>query len=132
MSKPPHSSAPPTQQERMPDGGFKGSNAAAAFMSKMESVIQDLQSKMESVIQDLQDGDPQQVMALVVGFLIGLITLALIFSWRRSKSRGRTVILSGTCESGKTAMFARLVHGKLVETYTSAKENLGMLRTCEQ
>jgi len=33
----------------------------------------------------------------------------------------------GLSDSGKTLIYARLLHSKFVETYTSAKENLGYI-----
>ncbi len=98
---------PPPKQERM--GANKGAFA----------------SRAEDVLQGLAEGNPQQVMALVVGVVVGLLTLAIIVWMKKRRTKGRTVIVAGTCEAGKTAMFARLVHGKPVETYTSAKENSG-------
>jgi len=63
-----------------------------------------------------------------VGILVGVLTLVILFLLYKRKfaARGRSVALAGVCESGKTAMFAKLLHGKGVETYTSTKDNRGM------
>jgi len=84
-----------------------------------------LVARVETIIRGIAEGNPQQVMALVVGIFVGIITLAVIFWLMRGKKRGRTIIMAGICESGKTSMFARLVHKKAVATYTSARENYG-------
>ena len=77
------------------------------------------------VIDGIAAGNPQQIMALVIGVLVGILTLAILFWLTRRKKRGRTIMIAGICESGKTSMFARLVHKKSVATYTSARDNFG-------
>ena len=70
--------------------------------------------------------DPN-ALPVAVAALVGFLTLALLlfFVFGRRRVSRRTVMLAGTCEAGKTALFAQVVHGKPVETYTSAKENTG-------
>lgn len=77
------------------------------------------------VIDGIAAGNPQQIMALVIGVFVGILTLAILFWLTRRKKRGRTIMIAGICESGKTSMFARLVHKKSVATYTSARDNFG-------
>ena len=82
-------------------------------------------TRIQTVIKGIAEGDPQQVMALVIGIIVGILTLAVLFWLTRRKKRGRTIMIAGICESGKTSMFARLVHKKSVATYTSARDNFG-------
>ncbi len=64
---------------------------------------------------------------MLVAVAIGVISLLvlLLFVWRSRRQKRSVVLLLGTCEAGKTSLFAQLVHGKEVETYTSQKENSG-------
>ena len=82
-------------------------------------------TRIQTVINGIAEGNPQQVVALVIGILVGILTLAVLFWLTRRKKRGRTIMIAGICESGKTSMFARLVHKQPVATYTSARENFG-------
>ena len=82
-------------------------------------------NRIQMVIDGIAAGNPQQIMALVIGVLVGILTLAILFWLTRRKKRGRTIMIAGICESGKTSMFARLVHKKSVATYTSARDNFG-------
>ncbi len=70
--------------------------------------------------------DPQSA-GVLVAILVGVLTAVLLFflARRRLLARGRAVALLGVREAGKTAAFAKLLHGKGVETYTSVKENAG-------
>ena len=63
----------------------------------------------------------------LAGVVVGVLTLVLIFLWSRRRSKGRTLLLLGPCEAGKTALFARLIHKKPVETYTSTAVNQSKL-----
>ena len=87
-------------------------------------------NRIQSVINGIAEGNPQQVMALVIGILVGILTLAVLFWLAKRKKRGRTIMIAGICESGKTSMFARLVHKKSVATYTSARDNFGKNNYC--
>ena len=82
-------------------------------------------NRIQMVIDGIAAGNPQQIMALVIGVFVGILTLAILFWLTRRKKRGRTIMIAGICESGKTSMFARLVHKKSVATYTSARDNFG-------
>eukprot|EP00095_Tigriopus_kingsejongensis_P012722 maker-scaffold43_size480169-snap-gene-1.19 protein:Tk12722 transcript:maker-scaffold43_size480169-snap-gene-1.19-mRNA-1 annotation:"hypothetical protein DAPPUDRAFT_205698" len=64
--------------------------------------------------------------AMLVGVLVGVLTLLLVFILTRKRTRGQKVLICGPCESGKTTLFAQLLHEKNVETYTSTKENSGV------
>lgn len=52
----------------------------------------------------------------------------LFIFWSQRKSRGQTVVLAGLCDSGKTLIYARLMHSKHVQTHTSIAENTGDLK----
>ncbi len=62
---------------------------------------------------------------VLVSVLVGVLTLLVVLFLSRRRARGRTVILTGSCEAGKTTMLAQLLYNKEVETYTSAKQNEG-------
>jgi len=62
------------------------------------------------------------LLPLVVGVLVGLLTLVIVWFWSRSRSRGRDILLCGVCDSGKTTLLTQLSCGKPLATYTSMKE----------
>lgn len=45
--------------------------------------------------------------------------------WRKRRSVGHNILLTGLSDSGKTLIYARLLCSKFVKTYTSVKENIG-------
>lgn len=57
--------------------------------------------------------------------LIRLIFVVLFIFWRKRKSRGNIILLTGLSDSGKTLIYARLLYSQFVKTYTSVKENIG-------
>ncbi|XP_053598018.1 signal recognition particle receptor subunit beta [Microplitis demolitor] len=68
------------------------------------------------------------VFSQYIGIIIAIFVIILslvFFTWRRRKSAGRSILLTGLSDAGKTLLYARLVHDKFIETYTSAKENIG-------
>lgn len=73
------------------------------------------------VIPLLQDFSGQFLIAALV---LGLLILLGLFVWnKKSGKRGRTVLLTGICDSGKTSIFAWLTASKAADTYTSATPN---------
>jgi len=80
----------------------------------------------EETKEKLVANDPQTI-GIVVALFIGLLTLVVLFLWSRKKKYGRGILLCGACDSGKTTLFGQLLQGKPVETYTSMKENSGVL-----
>jgi len=60
-------------------------------------------------------------------FSINVNYTVLFTFWRKRKSAAQSILLMGLSDSGKTLIYARLLHSKFVETYTSAKENLGYI-----
>lgn len=57
--------------------------------------------------------------------LTDIIVFAVLFVWRRRKSAGQGILLTGLSNTGKTLIYARLMCSKFVKTYTSVKENVG-------
>jgi signal recognition particle receptor subunit beta len=66
--------------------------------------------------------DPQ-LYGVLVGVLVGLLTLVLIWWWTSRKRLGRVVLVCGVSDSGKTSVLGQLVAGKALETVTSMIEN---------
>ncbi|XP_031836341.1 signal recognition particle receptor beta [Nomia melanderi] len=64
-----------------------------------------------------------EFMGIIVAIIAIVLTIVLFFIWRRKKSIGNRILLTGLSDSGKTLIFARLLCSKFVKTYTSAKEN---------
>ncbi|XP_057336716.1 signal recognition particle receptor subunit beta [Microplitis mediator] len=65
-----------------------------------------------------------QYIGIIIAVFVILLTL-VFFTWRKRKSAGRSILVTGLSDAGKTLLYARLVHDKFIETYTSAKENIG-------
>merc|ERR1719464_1104661 len=61
--------------------------------------------------------DPQ-LYGVLVGVLVGLLTLVLIWWWTSRKRLGRVVLVCGVSDSGKTSVLGQLVAGKALETVT--------------
>ncbi|KYQ52253.1 Signal recognition particle receptor subunit beta [Trachymyrmex zeteki] len=78
------------------------------------------------VEQLLKGNDSSQSLhlALLIASLV-LIALVLFIFWRKRKSRGNIILLTGLSDSGKTLIYARLLYSQFVKTYTSVKENIG-------
>lgn len=53
------------------------------------------------------------------------LSIVLFTIWRRRKSVGQNIILTGLSDAGKTLIYARLLCSKFVQTHTSVKENIG-------
>jgi len=70
--------------------------------------------------------DDENMVGLMVGVVVGLITLLLIWLWTSRRNLGREVLICGACDSGKTTLLSQLVSSKPVETYTSMQENRHM------
>ncbi|XP_011300886.1 signal recognition particle receptor subunit beta [Fopius arisanus] len=73
----------------------------------------------------LKDDEMPQLFGIIVAIFIIILTIVLFIVWQRKKSVGRSVLITGLCDAGKTLLYARLVHLRFIETYTSAKENIG-------
>merc|ERR1719454_1523661 len=66
--------------------------------------------------------DPQ-LYGVLVGVVVGLLTLVLIWWWTSRKRLGRVVLVCGVSDSRKTSVLGQLVAGKALETVTSMIEN---------
>ena len=59
--------------------------------------------------------------------LTSLILVVFIFVWKRGRVSRRGICLVGLCEAGKTLIFSQLIYKKAIESFTSMKENVGVL-----
>nr|CAG4651279.1 EOG090X0C7N [Simocephalus serrulatus]SVE94466.1 EOG090X0C7N [Simocephalus serrulatus] len=87
-------------------------------------------SKKDETLRSVLDSDEKmsQWGTIVIALIVGFITLAVfLFVWRRGRVSRRGICLVGLCESGKTLIFTQLVYKKALESFTSMKENVGML-----
>lgn len=87
-------------------------------------------SKKDETLRKLMDSDDKiaQWGTIAVALIVGLITLVIfIFVWRRGRVSRRGICLVGLCESGKTLIFSQLIYKKAIESFTSMKENVGVL-----
>ncbi|KRT78147.1 ADP ribosylation factor [Oryctes borbonicus] len=75
----------------------------------------------ETLTEDTYGDFIKVYIAVVVIF----ITLVLFLIYRSRRTSRRCILLTGLCNSGKTVLYARLVHGRSIETFTSMKENAG-------
>ncbi|KAK9744788.1 Signal recognition particle receptor beta subunit [Popillia japonica] len=76
----------------------------------------------ETLVEGSSTGDFTKI---YIAIIVVLITLVLFLIYRSRTVRRRSILLTGLCNSGKTVLFARLVHGQLIKTFTSMKENTG-------
>merc|ERR1712142_1447051 len=84
-------------------------------------------NKQGSVFEEMKDqvlDKDANTIGILMGAVVGLITLLILFVWTRRKSLGRDVLICGVCDSGKTTLLSQLVVGKPVETYTSMVHNV--------
>lgn len=49
----------------------------------------------------------------------------ILFLWKKRKTSRTDLLLTGLCDSGKTALFSQLLYSKESETFTSITENVG-------
>jgi len=68
---------------------------------------------------------PSTSTSLAIPIIVALfvILLTVVFLWRRKARRGRSVLLVGPCDAGKTALFSKIVGGETVRTVTSVMPN---------
>lgn len=60
-------------------------------------------------------------------FFLQFLSVIFLFVWRKGRVSRRGICLVGLCESGKTLIFSQLIYKKAVESFTSMKENVGVL-----
>jgi len=83
---------------------------------------------MDQYVNIVQKGIENQdplIIGVLVGVIVGLLTLIYLFVRSRSENKRQGILLLGICDSGKTLIFSRLVHNDFKETYTSIKANTG-------
>lgn len=66
---------------------------------------------------------------IMLAFIVILVTIVLLYVWKRKRSARTDVLLTGLCDSGKTLLFSHLILDEGKETFTSIKENVGYLTT---
>lgn len=71
-------------------------------------------------------GDLDQT-PIFLAVLVVLITLMLLYVWKKKRTARSDVLLMGLCDSGKTLLFSHLILDEGKETFTSIKENVGYL-----
>ncbi|KAH8286518.1 hypothetical protein KR054_010592 [Drosophila jambulina] len=62
---------------------------------------------------------------ILIALLLGFIAVAIFVILRRRSAGRKDFLLTGLSESGKSAIFMQLLHGKFPTTFTSIKENVG-------
>ncbi|XP_034950989.1 signal recognition particle receptor subunit beta [Chelonus insularis] len=88
---------------------------------------------MEKRVEPLvENTEISQIFGIVVAVFAVIITLVIFIFWQRRRSVGRSVLLTGLSDAGKTLLYARLIHSKFVETYLSSKENVGDITIKDQ
>jgi len=75
--------------------------------------------------------DPQFPIFVAIAVVFVSILLALVLWFMKRGSRRQAVLICGPCDAGKTLLFSRLLHKANVETFTSMKENIGVLNIPE-
>ncbi|EAA11816.2 AGAP006688-PA [Anopheles gambiae str. PEST] len=66
---------------------------------------------------------------VLIALAVVLLTIVVLFLWKRKKTVRSAVLFTGLCDSGKTYLFAHLCLGGARETFTSIKENVGSFKT---
>lgn len=61
---------------------------------------------------------------------ITFIIILVVFVLNKSK-KGRSILICGPCDAGKTQLFSNLLYGRQSETFTSMQENVGILSLTE-
>ncbi|EFN79384.1 Signal recognition particle receptor subunit beta [Harpegnathos saltator] len=81
---------------------------------------------MEKQIKPLlEQNSNAQLLGILAAVFAIILTLVLFVVWRRRKSTGQGILLTGLSDTGKTLIYARLICSQFVKTYTSVKENIG-------
>ncbi|XP_012223174.1 signal recognition particle receptor subunit beta [Linepithema humile] len=73
----------------------------------------------------LEENGNSELLGILAAVFAIIITLVLFALWRKKRSAGRSILLTGLSDSGKTLIYARLINSKFAKTYTSVKENIG-------
>jgi len=75
--------------------------------------------------------DPQFPIFVALAVVFVTVLISLIVWFLKKGSRRQAVLICGPCDSGKTLLFSQLLHKTKVETFTSMKENVGVLNIPE-
>ncbi|CAH1969580.1 unnamed protein product [Acanthoscelides obtectus] len=62
---------------------------------------------------------------IFITIFVIVITLVILWLYKRQKSLRKSIVFTGLCDSGKTLTFSQLIYNKYVQTHTSTKENVG-------
>ncbi|KAJ3642394.1 hypothetical protein Zmor_025186 [Zophobas morio] len=62
---------------------------------------------------------------VLVAIVVVVLTIVIFILYRRRKASRNCILLTGLCDSGKTLIYAQLLHNKFIQTQTSIKENIG-------
>ncbi|XP_043269836.1 signal recognition particle receptor subunit beta [Venturia canescens] len=73
----------------------------------------------------IRNTDESQLFGIIAAFVAVLVTLAIFLIWRRRKSVGKNILLTGLSDAGKTVLYTKLFSSKSIRTHTSVKENVG-------
>lgn len=60
-----------------------------------------------------------------------MLSFTVIIFLIKKKRRHQRILLTGCTNSGKTVLFTYLIYDKIVETYTSMKENVGLYKSIQ-
>jgi len=102
-----------------------GSNVGPGHFKEMkETEMPGMGEAGSQETEDILEGFQPQAVPILIGVLVGILTLILIWCWLGRKRLGREILICGACDSGKTTLLGQLVAGKPVETYTSMVENI--------
>ncbi|KAM8953994.1 signal recognition particle receptor subunit beta [Pelodytes ibericus] len=89
---------------------------------KQESVGSHWFPDIEYIKKELQWQDPT-VLSVAVALVVVLLSFLLWKLLKTNRISRRAVLLVGTCDSGKTLLFSRLLTGKYKQTQTSISTN---------
>lgn len=70
----------------------------------------------------------RQIIPRLIFFCV-LIFTVIFFLLKKRRPARTDVILTGLCDGGKTLLYALLINGETVETFTSISENFGQVAT---
>nr|QBH73237.1 putative ARL3 [Carausius morosus] len=81
--------------------------------------------KESPIRDDIKDEKWEVYIGVAISLLVVLLTVIILWLWKKHRPTRNGILLLGLCDSGKTLLFVRLLHDKFVSTYTSVRENSG-------
>jgi len=93
---------------------------------KMEKSIPSQSKSLNFDFAEFQN-DPQFPIYVALAVVFVTVFISLVTWFCKKGSRRQAVLICGPCDSGKTLLFSQLLHKTKVETFTSMKENVGVL-----